>query len=226
MTHQPAHTATAIDQMAGMGVVPVVALDNAADAVPLAETLAHAGLPCAEITLRTPAALDALAQAAAIDGFLAGAGTVLNAGQARQALDAGARFLVSPGLSRGVIEVGQVARVPVLPGVATATEVINALDLGINVVKFFPAATAGGPAAIRALAAPFPGVRFMPTGGVRPDNLADYLAIPAVLAVGGTWITTPQLLADRDFTAIGDLAHKAAELAQTLRPHLPARTTS
>lgn len=201
-----------------LGVVPVVVIDDARQARRMAETLAEAGLPGAELTLRTPAALEAITEVSRVEGFLAGAGTVLTGGQARRAIDAGAGFLVSPGLSREVVETGRAAGFPVLPGVATATELITALELGIDTVKFFPAAFAGGPGALRALTLPFPGVRFMPTGGIRPETLPDYLEIPAVLAVGGTWITTPELVRRGDYGSIGRLAREAASAVVRLRP--------
>lgn len=209
-----------------LGVVPVVVIDDARQARPMAEALAEAGLPGAELTLRTPAALEAITEVSRVEGFLAGAGTVLTGAQARRAIDAGAGFLVSPGLSRDVVETGRAAGLPVLPGVATATELITALELGIDTVKFFPAAFAGGPGALRALASPFPWVRFMPTGGIRPDALPDYLAIPAVLAVGGTWITTPELVRRGDYRSIGRLAREAASAVARLRQPRPPATPS
>jgi 2-dehydro-3-deoxyphosphogluconate aldolase / (4S)-4-hydroxy-2-oxoglutarate aldolase len=198
-------------------VVPVVTLDDANQIGPLARALTDGGVPCAEITLRSRSALQVLEVAAAVEGFLAGAGTVLNARQAAQAVQAGAQFLVSPGLSREVVEAGRAAGVPVIPGIATATEVMAALDLGVHVVKFFPAAANGGPAALRALSAAFPQVRFMPTGGVNPGNLADYLAIPSVVALGGTWVADPQLVAARDYAGIARLAGDAVRAVANLR---------
>lgn len=214
---------TVLTQLAARAVVPVVVIDDATRARPLAQALTAAALPCAEITLRTPQSLRALEAAAGVEDFLAGAGTVLTAQQARQAIDAGAQFLVSPGLSREVAEVAADSGVLLLPGTVTATEVMAALDLGIDVVKFFPAATNGGPAAVRALSGPFPRVGFMPTGGVSVINLPDYLAIPSVVAVGGTWITTPQLLADSDFPGITELA---ATAVATAAAHRPSTTTA
>jgi 2-dehydro-3-deoxyphosphogluconate aldolase/(4S)-4-hydroxy-2-oxoglutarate aldolase len=222
-TSQPTLAATQTWQALGdLGVVPVVTLDDKAQALPLAEALSAAGLPCAEITLRTATALNALSAAASLDGFCAGAGTVLTGRQARQAVEAGARFLVSPGLSAEVVEKGRAAGVPVLPGVATATEVMTALRLGAKTVKFFPATPLGGPEALRALSAAFPTIRFMPTGGIGPDNLASYLSIPAVAYVGGSWITTPELVTNGDFTTISRLAHDAVRAAaehRTLSHH-------
>jgi 2-dehydro-3-deoxyphosphogluconate aldolase/(4S)-4-hydroxy-2-oxoglutarate aldolase len=221
-TSQPTLAATQTWQTLGdLGVVPVVTLDEKAQAVPLAEALSTAGLPCAEITLRTPSALNALSAAASVDGFCAGAGTVLTAHQARQAVDAGAQFLVSPGLSTEVVEEGRAAGVAVLPGVATATEIMTALRLEVKTVKFFPAGPLGGPEALRTLSAAFPTVRFMPTGGIGPDNLASYLSVPAVAYVGGSWITTPELVTHGDFTTISRLAHDAVRAVadhRTLHP--------
>lgn len=200
------------------GVVPVVTLLDAAHAQPVGRALVAGGLPCLELTLRNDQALRALEAAAGVEGLLIGAGTVLDARQARQAVDAGAAFLVSPGLDAGVAETARAAGVPFLPGTATATEVMQARALGLTVVKLFPAATCGGPAAVRALAAPFPALRFMPTGGITPQTLPDYLAISAVLAVGGSWLTPPELLAAGDFPAVTRLAAAAVALVAAHRP--------
>jgi 2-dehydro-3-deoxyphosphogluconate aldolase/(4S)-4-hydroxy-2-oxoglutarate aldolase len=200
-------------------VVPVVTISDGHDATALAAALLDGGLPCAEITLRTPAGLDALRQASTVDGFTVGAGTVLTEDQARQAIDAGARFLVTPGLSGAVLTVGLEAGVPVIPGVATPTEAITALTLGLHLVKFFPAAAHGGPAGLAALAAAFPDLTFMPTGGITAQNMADYLAIRSVTAVGGTWITAPATLDEHDFPAITQLARAARAVAAARTSH-------
>jgi len=213
---------SALELLASSGVVPVVVLEDAGCAEGLARALTAGGLPCAEITLRTPAALDALARAARVDGFLAGAGTVLTAGQARAAVAAGARFLVSPGLSASVLGVGRDAGVPVIPGVATATEIMAALDQGLTALKFFPAGHLGGVSTLRALAAPFPTVRFLATGGVAAEAVGPYLALPAVFAVGGSWLGPPELLATRDFTAVTRLAAEAARAARAARALRPS----
>lgn len=208
-------------------IVPVVVLDRADDARPLAAALAAASLPCAEITLRTPQSLAALEEACAVDGFVAGAGTVLTAAQARDAVAAGAQFLVSPGLSRDVVTVGRAADIPVLPGVVTATEILTARRLGLTALKFFPAATSGGRAALEALTAPFADIQFMPTGGITAATMADYLAIDAVFAVGGSWIATRELIAARDWAAITDRARDAVAAASTSRPtDITARNAS
>lgn len=198
-----------LDEVALRRIVPVVVLDDAASAGPLAEALVAGGLPVAEVTLRTAAALDAIAAMAARDDLLVGAGTVLTAAQVDQAVDAGARFVVSPGTSRAVVERARQRGVAVLPGAVTATEIQAALELGIDTVKFFPAGTSGGPAAIKALAAPFGGVRFVPTGGVSAANLDDYLSIPSVLAVGGSWMVPQAAIREGDFDTVRRLTEDA-----------------
>jgi 2-dehydro-3-deoxyphosphogluconate aldolase/(4S)-4-hydroxy-2-oxoglutarate aldolase len=194
-------------------LVPVVVLDDAADADGLAGALVAGGLPVAEVTFRTAAARDAIAAMAARGDILVGAGTVLTAEQVDQAVAAGARFVVSPGLSRAVVERCAELGVLALPGAVTATEVQAALELGLSTVKFFPAGTSGGPAAIKALAAPFGDVQFVPTGGVGPANLAEYLAIPAVAAVGGSWMVPRERVKAGDFAGIQQLTADAVAAA-------------
>lgn len=204
-----------LDELALRRIVPVVVLDDAASAGPLAEALVSGGLPVAEVTLRTAAALDAIAAMAASDDLLVGAGTVLTAAQVDQAVDAGARFVVSPGTSRAVVERARERGVAVLPGAVTATEIQAALDLGIDTVKFFPAGTSGGTAAIKALAAPFGGVRFVPTGGISAANLDEYLSIPSVVAVGGSWMVPQAAIREGDFDTVRRLTVEAvAALAE------------
>lgn len=190
-------------------VLPVTQLDRAADAVPLAETLAAAGLPAIEITFRTPAAADAIAAAAGAGALIVGAGTVRTVAQADQAIAAGARFVVSPGLSRPVAERCLAAGIAFIPGVATASEVMAAGELGLDVLKFFPAEAIGGTAALRALYGPFPDVRFVPTGGISRGQLPDYLAVPSVLAVGGSWVAPADLIRTGDWAAIDARARAA-----------------
>lgn len=197
-------------------LVPVVVLDDAADADGLAGALVAGGLPVAEVTFRTAAAPDSIRAMAARGDILVGAGTVLTVAQVDQAVAAGASFVVSPGLSRAVVERCGEHGVLALPGAVTATEVQAALELGLSTVKFFPAATCGGAAAIKALAAPFGGVRFVPTGGVGPNNLAEYLAIPAVAAVGGSWMVPRDLVTAGDFTGIQALTAEAVALVLSL----------
>jgi 2-dehydro-3-deoxyphosphogluconate aldolase/(4S)-4-hydroxy-2-oxoglutarate aldolase len=182
------------DLLRGHRYVPVVVLADAADAAPLAEALVAGGLPIAEVTFRTPAAEQALKTLAADTRLLVGAGTVFTRDQVDRAVAAGAQFVVSPGFSPSVVRHGRELGVPVLPGVATATELMAALDEGVDVVKFFPAEQLGGVGTLRALAAVFGGVRFVPTGGITAGLARSYLDVPAVAAVGGSWMVAPELI--------------------------------
>lgn len=190
----------------GNQVVPVVVIQEAADAAPLCDALARGGIGCVEITLRTAAGLSAIEKAAGRDDFLVGAGTVLNAGQARDAIAAGAQFLVSPGFDDGVVDAGRQAGVPVVPGIVTASEAQRAVNAGVRLVKFFPAATSGGPAAVTALSAPFQQLLFVPTGGISQQDAPTWLAIEAVVAVGGSWLAPPAMLRERRFDHIEQIA--------------------
>ncbi|HEY4418544.1 MAG TPA: bifunctional 4-hydroxy-2-oxoglutarate aldolase/2-dehydro-3-deoxy-phosphogluconate aldolase [Pseudonocardia sp.] len=186
---------TAADLMALSRVIPVVVLDDADDAVPLARALLAGGVPIMELTLRTPVALESIARVAEqVPDMLVGAGTITRPEQATMAVAAGARFLVSPGSPEPLVTAMLAERVPVLPGVATATEALALLRHGITEMKFFPAGPAGGPSYLEALAGPLPGVTFCPTGGVNHANAADYLALPNVACVGGSWLTPPTLV--------------------------------
>lgn len=215
-------TPSVLDQLGSLGVVPVVVIDDATHAEPLGQALVAGGLPCAEVTLRTDAALDSLRALAANPDLLVGAGTVIRPSQVGLALDAGARFIVSPGLSPAVLAECAQAGVPVLPGVATATEILAALDAGLDVVKFFPAEAAGGVRTLSALAAPFRDLRFVPTGGIGPLDLPRYLALPSVLAVGGSWLASAPLLAGGRFAEITDLAAAAVTAVRQTRSGVPA----
>ncbi len=208
-------TLTALQQAR---LVPVVVLDDAADADPLAGALVAGGLPVAEVTFRTAAAADAIRAMAARGDILLGAGTVLTPAQVDEAVAAGADYVVSPGLSRAVVERCQEHGVLALPGAVTATEIQSALELGLTTVKFFPAGTSGGAAAIAALAAPFGGVGFVPTGGIGASNLHEYLAVPAVSAVGGSWMVPRTTIRAGDFTTITELTAQAVALAKEHRP--------
>ncbi len=199
--------------LAGNRIVPVVVIEDPAQAGKLGAALLAGGLPCAEVTFRTPAAQAALAELATDPRLLVGAGTVTTVAQVDQAVQAGARFVVSPGFSAAVVAHCQQLGVPVLPGVATATELMAALDAGVSVVKFFPAQTLGGLPALKALAAPFPAVRFVPTGGITADLLGGYLAEKSVAAVGGTWMVAPALLAAGDFDQVTARAAAAVAVA-------------
>jgi 2-dehydro-3-deoxyphosphogluconate aldolase/(4S)-4-hydroxy-2-oxoglutarate aldolase len=194
-------------------LLPVVVIDDARSALPLAGALRRGGLSCAEITMRTPAAEEAIRALAAGSDITVGAGTVLNAAQAARVIDAGARFIVTPGLSAEVVRLCQERSVPVYPGVATATELMAALDAGIETVKFFPAAQLGGLPMLKALAAPFGMVKFIPTGGVTAGNLAGYLGHPAVLAAGGSWMVAAELLRNGSFETVTELTAEAVAIA-------------
>ena len=182
------------DVLGGHRIVPVVVLDDPDKADALGAALVQGGLPVAEATFRTPEAAAVLRRLAQNDDLVVGAGTVLTDRQVDQAIEAGAKFIVSPGLSAAVVRRCQEAGVPVIPGVATPSEIMLALDLGLDTVKFFPAEANGGLATINALAAAFPQVRFMPTGGITVDTAPAYLAHPCVAAVGGSWMVAGDLL--------------------------------
>jgi len=190
-------------------LVPVVVLDDAAHAGPLGTALAAGGLPVAEVTFRTAAAEDAIRGLADAGAILVGAGTVLTVDQVDRAVAAGARFVVSPGFSRAVVERCREHGVLPLPGVVTPTEVIGALEAGLDLVKFFPAGSSGGATAVGALAGPFGGVRFVPTGGIGPEDVAEYLALPNVLAVGGSWMVPRDQIAAGRFDSIRALTAAA-----------------
>ncbi|KOU53885.1 bifunctional 4-hydroxy-2-oxoglutarate aldolase/2-dehydro-3-deoxy-phosphogluconate aldolase [Streptomyces sp. WM6378] len=194
-------------------VVPVVVIDDAGDAVPLARALVAGGLPAIEVTLRTPAALDAIrAISAEVPDAVVGAGTVISPGGVRDAVDAGARFLVSPGWTRDLLDAMKASGLPFLPGVATASEVVALLEQGVTEMKFFPAEAAGGTAYLKSLAAPLPRARFCPTGGISLASAPDYLALPNVGCVGGTWMLPPDAMTARDWPRVETLAREAAAL--------------
>ena len=190
-------------------VIPVLVLDEQRDWAALAETFVAAGLPVLEITLRTPLAMDAIRQMANVPGAIVGAGTVLNEVQLAQAIDAGSRFIVSPGLTNPLALAARDAEIPFLPGVATAADIMRGLDVGLDRFKFFPAVTSGGIPALQALSGPFGNIRFCPTGGIRPETARDWLGLDAVLCVGGSWFVKRGDSLD----AIGERARAAAALA-------------
>jgi len=204
-------TTTVFDALAAQRLVPVVVLDDAVRGPDLGRALAAGGLRCAEVTFRTAAAAEAIRLMSAETDLLIGAGTVLDRGQVDAAVAAGARFIVSPGFSPVVVAHCQEIGVPVLPGIATATELMAALEHGLDTVKFFPAQSLGGVGTLKALVAPFRTVRFVPTGGITAALLPDYLAVPSVLAVGGSWMVEPALLAAADWATV--TARTAAAVA-------------
>ena len=196
-----------------MGIVPVVKIDNAKDAVPLAKALVEGGLPVAEITFRTAAAEDAIkAIAAECPDILLGAGTVINIEQAERALSAGAKFIVTPGFSPAVVKYCVERKVPITPGIATPTEIQMALDHGVDVVKFFPADAFGGIKTLKAMSAPYAAVKFIPTGGISAANLAEYIMFPKVFACGGTWMVKNDFIKAGQFDEITKLTSKAINI--------------
>lgn len=195
-----------------IGIVPVVKINRASDAVPLAKALCEGGLPCAEVTFRTAAAADAIrAMTEAFPEMLVGAGTVLTTEQADAAIAAGAKFLVSPGLNPAVVRYCVEKGYPITPGCANPSDIEQALALGLDVVKFFPAEAAGGLPMIKAMSAPYGGLKFMPTGGINASNLKSYLDFPKILACGGSWMVKPEMIDAGDFDGIRKLTQQAVE---------------
>jgi 2-dehydro-3-deoxyphosphogluconate aldolase/(4S)-4-hydroxy-2-oxoglutarate aldolase len=209
---------TVLSAFAGVGVVPVVELQDSDQAAPLLDALTAGGCAIAEITLRTDAGLEAIrALRRSHPDALIGAGTVLTLDAAAQVVEAGARFVVSPATNPELIAFCHSAGVPVFPGAATPTEVDAAVRAGADAVKFFPAEAMGGIPVLKALAGPFREVAFVPTGGIDESNLADYLRLPNVLACGGTWLVAPALLAEERFDRIEELTREAVEIAARVR---------
>jgi len=201
-----------IDKVMRMApVIPVLVVKDAAHALPMAQALVSGGLPVLEVTLRTDAALDVIREMSKVEGSFVGAGTVLNEKQLDQAIDAGAKFIVSPGLTKPLAKAAIERGIPFLPGIATAADIMRGLDLGLDHFKFFPAETSGGIKALKALAAPFYQCRFCPTGGITVDSAPDWLAVDAVLCVGGSWLVPA---GDPDAQAIEARARAASQLAK------------
>jgi 2-dehydro-3-deoxyphosphogluconate aldolase / (4S)-4-hydroxy-2-oxoglutarate aldolase len=209
---------TLIDKFEHLGIIPVIEIEDSKDAVPLAQALIAGGLPIAEVTFRTEAAQKAIQNMAQnAPGMIVGAGTVLNVSQAEQAVASGARFIVSPGFSPTVVRWCLDHGIAVFPGVATPTEITQALDYGLQVLKFFPAEALGGVKVLKALSGPFKKARFIPTGGISGDNLPYYLALPSVLACGGSWIAPKKLITSCNFAEITQLTIAAANLVKQIR---------
>lgn len=206
------------EKIGGIGVIPVVSIPREEYAVPLAEALVEGGLPCAEITFRTAAAASSIeAISKKHPGMLLGAGTVLSIEQARRAIDSGAGFLVSPGTNPEVIDFCLENGYPIFPGVCTPTEIELAMSRGLTTLKFFPAGPMGGVKFLKAISAPYGMIRFIPTGGIDAGNLAEYLALPQVVACGGSWMVKPELMTEGKFDQIASLAREAAELVRAIR---------
>ena len=207
-----------LKQIEKIGIVPVVVLNDAKDAEPLGKALCEGGLPCAEETFRTDAAEESIRiMAEKFPEMLVGAGTVLTIEQVDRAVNAGAKFIVSPGLNPKVVAYCVEKGIPVTPGTANPTNVEQAIELGLDVVKFFPAEQAGGLAYIKAIAAPYTGMKFMPTGGINANNVKEYLACDKILACGGSWMVKGDLIKAGEFDKITELVKEAANIVKEIR---------
>ncbi len=207
-----------LDTLGRLGLVPVVKIEQAEDAVDLGKALSAGGLPCAEITFRTAAAEEAIRRIASnLPDVILGAGTVLTVDQADRAVSAGAQFIVSPGFNQKVVDWCLNNEIPVTPGVATPTEIDMALEVGLSILKFFPAEAMGGIKTLKAISAPYGGVKFIPTGGINRDNLADYLALPSVHCCGGSWLVKASLISAGKFDEITQLAQEAVSVVRQVR---------
>ncbi|MBR2527682.1 MAG: bifunctional 4-hydroxy-2-oxoglutarate aldolase/2-dehydro-3-deoxy-phosphogluconate aldolase [Blautia sp.] len=207
-----------IDQFRKIGIIPVVVLDDAKDALPLGKALCQGGLPCAEVTFRTAAAEDSIrAMSKEFPDMLVGAGTVLTKEQVDRAVDAGAKFIVSPGLDPAIVSYCLEKKIPVTPGTCTPSDVMTALNLGLDTVKFFPAEPAGGLPMIKAMAAALVNVTFMPTGGINAKNVRDYLAYDRIVACGGSWMVKKDLIVKGEFDKIEAMVREASDIVKEIR---------
>lgn len=207
-----------LEKLGQYGIVPVVVLNDSKDAAPLADALCDGGLACAEVTFRTEAAADSIRiMTEKHPEMLVGAGTVLTTKQVDEAVKAGARFIVSPGLNPTVVKYCIEKNIPITPGVATPSEMEQAIELGLNLVKFFPAEPSGGLAMINAVAAPYTMLKFMPTGGINPNNVKDYLNSDKIFACGGSWMVKGNLINNGDFDKIKELTKEAVNIVKEIR---------
>ena len=207
-----------LEKLGQYGIVPVVVLNDSKDAAPLADALCDGGLACAEVTFRTEAAADSIRiMTEKHPEMLVGAGTVLTTKQVDEAVKAGARFIVSPGLNPTVVKYCIEKNIPITPGVATPSEMEQAIELGLNLVKFFPAEPSGGLAMINAVAAPYTMLKFMPTGGINPTNVKDYLNSDKIFACGGSWMVKGNLINDGNFDKIKELTKEAVNIVKEIR---------
>ena len=210
----PAVTAV-LDRCEQIGIIPVITIDNPEFAVPLGRALVAGGLPAAEVTFRTPCAAECIRRMAEeVPDLLVGAGTVIDVPTTEAAVETGAKFIVSPGIAEDSVRWCVRHEVPVVPGLATPSEVVRAIDLGVDHVKLFPASVVGGTAMLHAMNGPFPGVKFMCTGGVKPGNAHEYLDAPNVFCVGGTWVAPADVVAAGDFATVERLVREAAALVR------------
>ena len=206
------------EQFSKIGIIPVVVLDDAKDAAPLAKVLCENGLPCAEVTFRTAAAEESIKiMSHEFPDMLVGAGTVLTIEQADKAINAGAKFIVAPGLNPKIVQYCLDKSIPVTPGTQTPSEMEKALELGLKVVKFFPAEPAGGLNMIKAVAAAYVDLKFMPTGGINAKNVRDYLGYNKIIACGGSWMVKKDLIAAGEWDKIGTMVREAADIVKELR---------
>lgn len=203
-----------VKEMEKYRLVPVVVIENAEDSEPLAKALIDGGLPCAEVTFRTAAAEDAIRKLSSVGGLLLGAGTVLSVDQAKKAIDAGAQFIVSPGFNPKVVSYCVENSIPIVPGVCTPTEIEAAMEFGLKVLKFFPAETYGGVEALKAISAPYSMIKFVPTGGIGPVNVMNYLRFSKVLACGGSWMVKKETISAKKFGEITRLTKEAVSLVK------------
>ncbi len=199
-------------------LVPVIELSDVSHAIPLAEALIQGGLPIAEVTFRSAAAPESIKRMCGVPGLCVGAGTIINVEQAKQARDCGAQYFVSPGLFPKVVAFAQEHNIPIYPGVATPTDIGTAIELGVSILKFFPAEALGGLKTLKAFSAPFPQVKFVPTGGINEANLASYLAHPKVVACGGSWMVDKALVSSGKFEEVAKLVAAAVSLANAPAP--------
>lgn len=207
-----------LQRIGEMGIVPVVVLEDAVAAAPLAQALIQGGLPCAEVTFRTPAAKDAIGiMAEQFPDMLVGAGTVLTIQQVDDAVSAGAKFIVSPGFNPHIVSYCVEKQIPIIPGCSTPSDIEQALEYNLKVVKFFPAEAAGGLSMIKAIAAPYVGVRFMPTGGINTSNVRSYLAFDRILACGGSWMVPKDMVKEGNFEKIKELTREAVQIVRESR---------
>ena len=207
-----------LDKVKNTGIIPVVVIENIEDALPLAKALCEGGLPCAEVTFRTEAAKEALKiMKDSFPQMLLGAGTVLTTKQVDEAVDAGAEFIVSPGFDPEIVDYCLEKDILVLPGCSTASDVAQAVKRNLEVVKFFPAEQAGGLDMIKALAAPYTNLMFMPTGGINPQNVTKYLEFSRIIACGGSWMVKSNLIANKKFDEIKALASQASKIVENIR---------
>ena len=209
---------TIFDRFHTIGIIPVIEIDSTNRAKPLAESLLMGGLPVAEVTLRTDAAIESISiMAREVREVIVGAGTVINQEQAEAAVEAGAQFLVSPGMMEEVVLWARENQIPMLAGALTPSEMIRGINLGLNILKFFPSETMGGLKALKALSDPFPQLRFIPTGGIRLENVANYLQMEKVHAVGGSWMAKRQMITEGRFDEITRMAKEASDAVKQIR---------